>query len=249
MQQQISFHILQELDPFALCLVKEHRVLYYASKRVLDFVLASLAFILLSPVMAVITILIKLDSSGPIFFVQDRVGVRRRIQNGVSYWQQVVFRCYKFRTMECNADPSLHQAYIKAFISNDCNEMASIQGQDSQIRKLTKDPRVTRLGRILRKSSLDELPQLFNVINGEMSLVGPRPAIPYEVEMYKPWHYKRLGTKPGMTGLWQVTARCSTDFDTAVKLDIEYIERQSIWLDFKILVMTPYEVLSCKGAH
>jgi lipopolysaccharide/colanic/teichoic acid biosynthesis glycosyltransferase len=248
MQSEISVDLLRESDPQALGLVVEGRAGYFMCKRVFDFCLTILALVIFSPLMVLIAILIKLKSPGPVFFVQDRVGVRRRTKDHISYWQQAPFRCYKFRTMHCNADPSVHQAYIKALISNDCDEMAALQGQDTQIRKLTNDPRITRFGRILRKSSLDELPQLFNVIKGEMSLVGPRPAIPYEVEMYKPWHRKRLETKPGMTGLWQVTARSTAAFDEIVKLDIQYVEKQSLWLDLKILLKTPYVVLTSKGA-
>lgn len=248
MQQQISFDNLRELDEFALCPVVKSRTFYYLTKRTLDLVLASILLILLLPMMIIIAILIKRDSPGPIFFIQERVGSRRRTKKGTSYWQQVRFRCYKFRTMVYNADPSIHQAYIKALIHNDCDEMASLQGKPTQITKLVNDPRITRLGKFLRKSSLDEFPQLINVIRGEMSLVGPRPAIPYEVEMYKPWQRQRLETKPGMTGLWQVTARSTAAFDEIIKLDIKYIEQQSLWLDLKILFKTPYVVLSCKGA-
>lgn len=248
MQSGMSFDLLREYDPHALGLAAEGRAGYLICKRVFDFCLAILALVILSPLMGLIAILIKLKSPGPVFFVQARVGVRRRTWDHISYWQQALFRCYKFRTMLCNADPSIHQAYLKALISHDCDGMAALQGRDTQICKLTNDPRITRFGRILRKSSLDELPQLFNVIKGEMSLVGPRPAIPYEVEMYKPWHRKRLETKPGMTGLWQVTARSTAAFDEIVKLDIQYIEMQSLWLDLKILLKTPYVVLTCKGA-
>jgi lipopolysaccharide/colanic/teichoic acid biosynthesis glycosyltransferase len=123
-----------------------------------------------------------------------------------------------------------------------------MQGGDTQIRKLVNDPRVTRIGRFLRKSSIDEIPQFINVVKGEMSLVGPRPAIPYEVEMYKPWHCRRLETIPGITGLWQVTARSLVDFDEIINLDIQYIDQQSFWLDLKILIKTPKAVLFCKGA-
>jgi len=133
-------------------------------------------------------------------------------------------------------------------MSEDKQRMADLQGGETQIRKLTHDPRITHLGRILRISSLDETPQFWNVLKGDMSLVGPRPAIPYEVEMYKPWYRRRLETKPGITGLWQVTARCSADFEESVRLDIHYIEEQSLWLDIKILLKTPLAVISCKGA-
>jgi lipopolysaccharide/colanic/teichoic acid biosynthesis glycosyltransferase len=248
MQTSISLKLLKESDPLAISLVAEDRLIYHISKRVMDFLLAILALIIFFPLILVVAILIKLDSPGPVFFCQDRVGVRRKIHNKTTYVQQVIFRCYKFRTMVCNADPALHKSYVKALISNDCEGMAALQGGETNIRKLTHDPRVTRLGRILRKSSIDEIPQFFNVIKGEMSLVGPRPAIPYEVEMYKSWHYRRLETKPGVTGLWQVTARCTAGFDEIVKLDIQYVDQQSLWLDLKILMRTPFAVLSCKGA-
>jgi lipopolysaccharide/colanic/teichoic acid biosynthesis glycosyltransferase len=147
-----------------------------------------------------------------------------------------------------DAESEMHRAYIQAFIHNDQQGMSELQNGDTEVRKLVDDPRITPLGRFLRKSSLDELPQLWNVFKGDMSLVGPRPPIPYEVEMYEPQHCRRLGTKPGITGLWQVTARSSADFDEMVSLDVEYIEHQSLWLDLKILLQTPMVVLRGKGA-
>jgi lipopolysaccharide/colanic/teichoic acid biosynthesis glycosyltransferase len=248
MHQEIGIDLLQKIDPHALCLMSANHSVYNISKRVLDITLAVLILIILSPLIALVAILIKLDSPGPILFKQDRVTVKRKIYNQVPYWQKVTFRCYKFRTMVCNADPTIHQSYIKALINNDCESMAVLQGGETQTRKLTHDRRVTRVGNFLRKSSIDEIPQFINVIKGEMSLVGPRPAIPYEVEMYKPWHCRRLETKPGITGLWQVTARSSCDFDEFVKLDIQYIDQQSFWLDLKILIKTPIAVLFCRGA-
>jgi lipopolysaccharide/colanic/teichoic acid biosynthesis glycosyltransferase len=127
--------------------------------------------------------------------------------------------------------------------------MAAVQGEENSTRKLVNDPRITRIGKILRKTSLDELPQLVNILAGEMSWVGPRPAIIYELEEYQTWHFHRFSATPGLTGLWQITARCSADFDEMVKLDIDYIEQQSMWLDIKIIFKTPFVVLSCKGAH
>lgn len=249
MQKEIGIDHLRKIDPSVLNSVSENRSVYYISKRIFDFSLALLALIILSPLIVLVSILIKLDSPGPSFFKQDRVSVRlRRTNNHITYWQRITFRCYKFRTMACNADPSLHKSYIKALIDNDCESMDTLQGENTQTRKLIHDSRVTRLGKILRKSSIDEIPQFINVIKGEMSLVGPRPAIPYEVEMYKPWHFRRLETKPGITGLWQVTARSTADFDETIKLDIQYIEQQSFWLDLKILMKTPITVLLCKGA-
>ncbi len=138
--------------------------------------------------------------------------------------------------MHVKADPAIHQAYVKALIENDEEKMTALQGAKTQPRKLVNDSRIIRPGKILRKLSLDELPQIWNVVKGDMSLVGPRPAIPYEVEMYKPWHLRRLEVQPGITGLQQVTNRCMTDFDQQVRLDIEYIENQSLWLDIKIII-------------
>jgi lipopolysaccharide/colanic/teichoic acid biosynthesis glycosyltransferase len=248
METEIGVDILRKIDPFALVPLSKSRSIFYLSKRILDFSLSIIVLIILFPVIAVIAILIKLDSPGPMFFRQERVGVRRRIYNHVPYWQKTTFLCYKFRTMVCNADPSLHRSYVKALINNDNESLATMQGGDTQIRKLVNDPRVTRIGRFLRKSSIDEIPQFINVVKGEMSLVGPRPAIPYEVEMYKPWHCRRLETIPGITGLWQVTARSLVDFDEIINLDIQYIDQQSFWLDLKILIKTPKAVLFCKGA-
>jgi lipopolysaccharide/colanic/teichoic acid biosynthesis glycosyltransferase len=190
-----------------------------------------------------------LDSPGPIFFKQTRVGVKRIKSNGKYYWQPVHFVFFKFRTMVHNADPSLHQDYVKSFINDEKKGMTESQGEETYIKKLVHDPRITRVGRFLRKTSLDEIPQFLNILKGDMSLVGPRPAIPYEVAEYKPWHFQRLRGMQGLTGLWQVTARSSSDFDDMVRLDIEYLENQSIWSDLKIVLKTPYTVLSCKGAH
>ena len=199
--------------------------------------------------MLLIAIAIRLYSPGPVFFVQERVGAKRRIRGKASYWERQTFRCFKFRTMHMNSDPTVHQAYVKALIENDREQMANLQGESTEIRKLTRDPRISRPGKLLRKLSLDELPQLFNVVRGEMSLVGPRPAIPYEVEMYKPWHLRRLQAQPGLTGLQQVAARATADFDQQVRLDIEYVDHQSLLLDLKILLMTPFVVLSTRGAE
>lgn len=223
--------------------------IYYILKRVFDLVLSASIIIILSPLLILIAVGILIYSPGPIFFIQERVGAKRKKDFGNPYWEKVYFKCYKFRTMKVNSDPSIHKAYIKALIENDHKMMDSLQGEVTETRKLVHDSRITRPGAILRKFSLDELPQLINVIRGEMSLVGPRPAISYEVDLYKPWHLNRLGAKPGITGLQQVMARCTTDFDQQVKYDLAYIENQSIWLDLKIIFKTPFVVISTKGAH
>ena len=241
---------------------------YYAIKRFVDFTVSLLLLILLSPLMLVIALLIFIYSPGPIFFIQERVGAKRQYINGRLHWKKVPFYCYKFRTMKLNADPAIHQAYVKALIENDQSQMNALQNaptvphnplsqaeltamQDAPTipRKLVNDSRIIGPGKLLRKLSLDELPQLWNVLLGDMSLVGPRPAIPYEVEMFKPWHLQRLKAQPGITGLQQVTARCSIDFDQQIKLDIQYIENQSIWLDLKIILKTPFAMISTKGAY
>lgn len=249
MQSEAVIELIRKNDPDALSLVAENRDVYYVSKRIMDIVIASVLLVLLSPFMALIAILIKLYSPGPVFFMQERVGAKRQRRGNQSYWQKTTFRCYKFRTMRINADSSLHQAYMRAFINNDQEKLEELQGQDTKIRKLIRDPRITRPGRFLRKLSLDELPQFWNVLRGEMSLVGPRPAIPYEVELYKSWYLGRLRAQPGITGLQQVTARSTFDFDEQMRLDIEYVQNQSFLLDLQIMLRTPLVVISTKGAQ
>lgn len=222
---------------------------YYFAKRIFDCFFASLVLLLLLPFLALIALMIVIDSPGSPLFIQGRVGARRRIINGKVVWQRQVFPFFKFRTMVDHADPALHKKYIEALIENDENRMADIQGANEQVRKLTHDPRITRIGKFLRKTSLDELPQFWNVLRGEMSVVGPRPAIPYEVELYKPWYFERFNALPGITGLYQVTARCTAEFDEMIHMDIQYIEQQSLWLDIKIILKTPWVMLTCKGAY
>lgn len=222
---------------------------YFLTKRFLDISLAVVLLIFFSPLMLILAIMIKIDSPGPVFFKQERIGSRRVLKNGIWIWEAVEFQCLKFRTMVHHADPGLHRAYVTALIKNNSKKMDEIQNGQQPVRKLVHDPRITRIGRTLRKFSLDELPQFINVLFGEMSLVGPRPAIRYEVDSYKPWHRRRLNAQPGITGLQQVKARCTADFDDQVKYDLEYIEKQSLWLDIKIMVMTPILVLKHRGAY
>jgi len=216
---------------------------------VLDFVIAATLLVLLSPLMLLIALLIFAYSPGSVFFVQERVGAKRKFDGQLWYWKKANFRCLKFRTMKPNADSLIHQAYMKALIEKDEQAMAVLQSQDTKVRKLVKDARIIGPGYFLRKLSLDELPQLWNVLLGEMSLVGPRPAIPYEVEMYKPWHLRRLEAQPGITGLQQVTARSTADFDQQIKFDLEYIEKQSFLFDLIIILKTPLVVFSTRGAY
>lgn len=249
METEMHTDVLQNLSPDTIGFVTAERAGYYALKRVIDFVFALILLITLSPLMLLTSILIYIYSPGPIFFIQQRVGSVRQLRNNNIYWIRKNFYCYKFRTMHINADPGIHQAYVKALIENDEEKMAALQGKPENLRKLVNDSRIIRPGKLLRKLSIDELPQLWNVLIGDMSLVGPRPAIPYEVEIYKPWHLKRLMAQPGITGLQQVSARCNIDFDHQVEWDLEYIKNQSSWLDIKIICKTPLAVISTKGAQ
>lgn len=213
------------------------RQLPRAIKRVIDLLASSLGLLVLSPVLIAIAIAIKLSSRGPVLFRQQRVG-----RFGVP------FTCLKFRSMHVNNDPRIHIDYVRQFISGKLSP-GHVQSNGS-VYKITKDPRLTRVGQFLRKTSLDELPQIINVVRGEMSLVGPRPPIPYELEAYDIWHRRRLlEVKPGITGLWQVTGRSRLPFDEMVRLDLQYATRWSLWLDFKILLRTPRAVFSGEGAY
>ncbi len=224
------------------------RMAYYRVKALFDGLFAFLILLFLLPFLAVIGIFIVLDSPGPIFFRQTRVGARLvKTADGLQ-WQRYDFQFIKFRSMAADADSTVHREYVTALIQNDQQRMAELQGDHSTVHKLTHDKRVTRLGHFLRKYSLDELPQFVNVLRGEMSVVGPRPALPYEVEMYRSWQLARLQARPGITGLQQVTARCTEDFDSQVRLDIQYIQQQSIWNDLVIMMKTPIAILRAEGA-
>ena len=249
LQNETRLDSIRSNNPKALRLVSEGSNIYYAVKRMMDFVIAFILLMFLSPLMLLVAVIIFIYSPGPIFFKQERVGARRQSHGGRSSWKRVNFQCYKFRTMKIDADPSVHQAYVKALIENDEAQMAALQGAPTQPRKLVNDTRIIRPGKFLRKLSLDELPQLWNVLIGDMSLIGPRPAIPYEVEMYKPWHLRRLDAQPGITGLQQITARSTADFDQQIKLDLEYVEKQSFLLDLIIIFKTPLVVFSTRGAY
>lgn len=236
------------IDQPGIITTSRNSSLYYLSKRVIDVLVSIIALILLSPFILLIAVLIRFNSPGPVIYTQKRVGSERRKRNGHLCWEQTEFSFYKFRTMVYSADSSVHQAFIKALIDHDEQKIRALKNSDSQLKKLVNDPRVTRLGHILRRSSMDELPQFWNVLRGEMSLIGPRPAIPYEVKMYKPWYFRRFEAKPGLTGLWQVIARSSADYDEMVRLDIEYVDNRSFWLDLKIMLLTPVVILLHRGA-
>ena len=209
-------------------------------KRFIDVIGSIAGLIIFSPLLLIIPLLIKLTSKGDVFFRQERIG---------QYGERFTF--LKFRTMYINNDPKVHQEYINKFIleqkSYDTNEK---KGNKDEVFKIKDDPRVTFVGKFLRKTSLDELPQFLNVLKGEMSIVGPRPPVPYEVKIYDIWHKRRLmEVKPGITGLWQTKGRSSTTFDEMVRLDIRYIIGWSVWLDIKIILLTPWVVLTGKGAY
>ncbi|HLA10255.1 MAG TPA: sugar transferase [Pyrinomonadaceae bacterium] len=194
-------------------------------KRTSDILIALLALTVFAPIWLLIALLIKLDSEGPIFYVQERVGMDGRI-----------FLVYKFRTMQIGSDEEIHKEYQRKFIAGRAD--ANLGNADRPTYKLHNDPRITRIGRVLRRLSLDEVPQLLNVLRGEMSVVGPRPPIPYEVESYELRHRKRLDMKPGLTGLWQVSGRNRLPFEEMVRLDLFYIENWSVLFDLKIILRT-----------
>jgi len=194
-------------------------------KRLLDILASGLALLVAGPVMLVLGILVRLDSVGPMFYRQRRAGLGGRL-----------FTFYKLRSMHVGA-------HLRR------SELWHLNEADGPVFKISKDPRVTRLGRWLRRTSLDELPQLLNVLKGEMSLVGPRPPLPEEVERYEPWQMRRLDVKPGITCLWQISGRSRLGFDEWMRLDLEYIRHRSLALDLKILLRTLPAVLSRDGAY
>jgi len=207
-------------------------------KRCIDLSGSALALMIFSPVFIAIVAAVKMTSKGPVIFRQTRVGMHGQ-----------PFTFLKFRSMYIDRDENPHIDYIKKFINGKPAEPGG-EGEEKDVFKLTKDPRITPVGRLIRKTSLDELPQLINVLKGEMSLVGPRPPLPYEFDLYDTWHKRRLRqVKPGITGLWQVHGRSSTTFDDMVRLDLKYVAERSLWMDIKILLKTPTAVISCKGAY
>ncbi len=212
--------------------VKLYKPYYRIIKRIFELVLCLIMAPCLIPCGLIITIFILLDSSGPALFVQERIGRGGR-----------PFNIIKFRTMHHNIDKSTHQAYMKQFVSGNL-----VSEGEGQVFKPFTANQVTRMGYVLRKTSLDELPQLINVFRGEMSLIGPRPNVPWEVEEYHNWHIERLEIAPGITGLAQVRGRSSITFDQIVQYDIEYIKKQSLILDIQILWWTFTSVLFRKGA-
>lgn len=202
-------------------------------KRILDIAGSVFILLLFIPFFLIIPVLIKLASKGPVLFKQKRIG---------KFGKEFAF--LKFRTMYVNNDPTIHQQYVRQLIAQGGKKSGA------GVFKITNDPRVTPIGRFLRKTSLDELPQFLNVLKGDMSIVGPRPPIPYEFAAYRFWHRRRVvEVRPGITGLWQVTGRSKTSFDDMVRLDLQYIKKQSFWLDLKIIFRTPGVLISGDGAY
>jgi lipopolysaccharide/colanic/teichoic acid biosynthesis glycosyltransferase len=206
-------------------------------KRALDVLGALAGLIFFSPLFVIIPLAVKLDSAGPVIFRQKRLG-----RGGQK------FEFLKFRSMQANSDDRIHREYVSNLIGGNLKNIN--QGDEKRpIFKMKNDPRVTRVGKIIRKLSMDEIPQFWNVLRGEMSLVGPRPPISYEIENYEPWHLRRiLEMKPGITGLWQVEGRNTISFDEMVRLDLRYVRRWSFWLDIKILLKTIKEMVFPSGA-
>jgi exopolysaccharide biosynthesis polyprenyl glycosylphosphotransferase len=206
-------------------------------KRLFD-VMASLFVVVLGfPFFLAVALLIKLTSKGPVFFSQQRIGE-----------QGEVFTLYKFRTMRQHADDSIHREFTRSFIEGRMSN-SSLDERAPSVYKLTNDPRVTAVGNFLRKTSLDELPQFINILRGEMTIVGPRPPLQYELEYYEEWHKLRLEVKPGLTGLWQVSGRSSVPFNEMVKLDLYYIEHWTLLLDLKIMLRTIPVMLFGSGGY
>lgn len=228
--QSIDSYLFPELHDTSARILR-----YDLLKRGLDIVGSLILLILLLPLMAAVAVSVKVTSRGPMIFRQVRIGQMMK-----------PFMILKFRTMRADADHGIHHNYVSWFITTSDQS----QGKDkNQVFKLTSDPRITPIGHFLRKTSLDELPQLWNVLKGEMSLVGPRPPLWYELQQYKPWHrYRVLEVKPGITGLWQVSGRSRTTFEEMVRLDLRYARTRSLWTDIKILLATPKAVISGKGA-
>ena len=215
---------------------EESRKFALGVKRSMDVMGSAAALLLMSPIFGAVALAIKLTSKGPVLFKQERLG---------QYGKK--FTVLKFRSMSTNCDPKIHEDYVRQCISG---QIARSPDGEKPVFKIQEDPRVTPIGRFLRRTSLDEFPQFWNVLVGNMSLVGPRPPVPYEYKAYDLWHRRRvLEIKPGITGLWQVEGRSRTRFDEMVRLDLKYARGWSIWLDVKILLQTPGAVFTGEGAH
>ena len=208
---------------------------YAATKRALDVAVVLFVLVLGLPIWLLIALLIKLTSSGPVFYRGTVIG-----RGGAP------FRYYKFRTMVTGGDNTAHKQWLEQFVKQDA--AFAEDGSGKKVFKVVNDPRITPVGRWLRKLSLDEVPQMLNVLTGDMSLVGPRPPVPYEYEHYDDWAKQRLSVPPGITGLYQVTARSQVGFSGMVAIDLDYIRRRSLWLDMQIMLKTPIVMLLGRGA-
>jgi lipopolysaccharide/colanic/teichoic acid biosynthesis glycosyltransferase len=217
----------------------------FAIKRALDVIVSAFLLLLLSPLLLLIALAIMLDSPGPAIFIQKRAGSKRERIGGQTAWVMKDFSVYKFRTMYKDSGESLHKDHIHNYIAGKVEQ----NSQNGNGWKVNHDPRVTRIGHVLRRTSLDELPQLFNVLKGEMSLVGPRPVPVYEFEEYSSDHRRRMAALPGITGLWQVSGRCAVPFEEQMRMDLEYVDSWSLLLDMKILLRTIPAVVSGEGAE
>jgi lipopolysaccharide/colanic/teichoic acid biosynthesis glycosyltransferase len=242
---RVTYHVLPDIDcepgpqdpVLAPECVPDPRTVAGMLKRCIDAGGSLLLLAAFLPLLALIALAIKVTSEGPVFYRQTRIGHGGRH-----------FTLLKFRSMFRNCDDQLHRDYVTRMIAGAQVPQAHEPG--AVIYKIVDDPRVTPIGKILRRSSLDELPQLLNVLKGEMSLVGPRPPLPYEFACYRDWHRRRvLEVKPGLTGLWQVYGRCRTTFEEMVRLDLRYAREWSLWLDLKILINTPMAVFQRSGAY
>ena len=208
--------------------------LFNPIKHGLDALITLPLAILLLPVFLLIALAVKLTSEGPVFYKPDAIGRHGNI-----------FKMYKFRSMRIDSSCDIHKDYVTKLIKGEIGQ----KGTDGQTLKITDDPRITPVGKLLRRFSLDELPQLINVLKGEMSLVGPRPCLPYEYEQYEEWHKKRVAVRPGITGVWQVAGRSEVAFEDMILLDLYYIYNRSVLLDFQVLMETANAVLKQKGAY
>lgn len=219
-------------------------LLYFFTKRCIDVSLAIMMVVLLAPVLLITALAIRLDSAGPVLFTQTRMGTRRRRSGGArERWDVRPFKIYKFRSMYANSDQRVHVEHIRRYTQDELDGAGTDTGF-----KVAADSRITRVGAVIRRLSIDELPQLWNVIKGDMSLVGPRPVPTYEVEGYRPVHCVRLAARPGLTGLWQVVGRGQVGLDDMVALDVALIERRSVAFEVGILLRTLPAVVRGAGA-
>ena len=217
----------------------EQKPVYEFVKRVQDVILATTALVLLAPVWLLIALLIRLTTPGPAIYREKNVVGRHG----------KLITVLKFRTMYSHTDDAIHRNAVAKFVKGEEIDTIEKDGKKVPVYKIARDPRVTPIGRILRKSGLDEIPQMINVLKGDMSLVGPRAPILYEYEHYAQEHKVRLAVMPGITGLYQVTARSAVPFEKMIEIDLDYIERRSYWLDMKIMLLTPWVLITGKGAY